>query len=69
MVITIIITMVINMVMMMIKMVMMNMVLMMMKDLLRRSRAVIGSGKVDAGHAVVVTPQQLREGHIHKRSP
>ena len=55
--------MVINMVMMMINMVMM------MKDLLRRSRAVIGSGKVDAGHAVVVTPQQLREGHIHKRSP
>ena len=62
--------MVINMVMMMINMVMMviNMV-MMMKDLLRRSRAVIGSGKVDAGHAVVVTPEQLREGHIHKRSP
>ena len=62
--------MVINMVMMMINMVMMviNMV-MMMKDLLRRSRAVIGSGKVDARHAVVVTPEQLREGHIHKRSP
>ena len=58
------------MVMMMINMVMMviNMV-MMMKDLLRRSRAVIGSGKVDTGHAVVVAPQQLREGYIHKRSP
>ena len=69
MVITIMITMVINMVMMMINMVIMMNMVMMMKDLLRRSRAVIGSGKVDAGHAVVVTPEQLREGHIHKRSP
>ena len=52
----------------MINMMMINMVKM-MKDLLWRGRAVIGPSKIDTWHGVVVAPKQLREGHIHKRSP
>ena len=52
----------------MINMMMINMVKM-MKDLLWRGRAVIGPSKIDTWHGVVVAPKQLRECHIHKRSP